>query len=85
MVKNLPARQEIQVLSLGWENPLEIFQWIFQSTPVFLPGESHVQRSLKGYNLRCCRVGHDCSRHIRLMIKYKNLPKGRVYTILYKI
>ena len=23
MVKNLPAMQEIQVLSLGWEDPLE--------------------------------------------------------------
>ena len=33
MVKNLPAEQEIQVQSLGWENPLEK-EW--QLTPVFL-------------------------------------------------
>ena len=29
-------------------------------TPVFLPGESHGQRSLEGYSPGGCRVGHDC-------------------------
>ena len=29
-----------------------------QPTPVFLPGESHGQRSLEGYSLWGCRVGH---------------------------
>ena len=47
MVKNLPAMQETQVQSLGWEDPLEK-GW--QPTPVFLPGESHGQRSLIGYS-----------------------------------
>ena len=45
-VKNLPAMQEtqeMQIQSLGWEDPLER-KW--QPTPVFLPGESHGQRSL---------------------------------------
>ena len=45
-VKNLPAMQETQVQSLGWEYPLER-KW--QPTPVFLPGEFHGQRSLVGY------------------------------------
>ena len=40
LVKNLPAMQETQVRSLGWEDPLE------QPTPVFLPGELHGQRHL---------------------------------------
>ena len=32
----------------------------WQPTPVFLPGKSHGQRSLVGYNPRDCkRVGHD--------------------------
>ena len=32
----------------------------WQPTPVFLPGKSHSQRSLVGYNPRDCkRVGHD--------------------------
>ena len=42
MVKNLPAMQESWVRSLGWEDP-----WRRESlpTPVFLPRESHGQRS----------------------------------------
>ena len=43
MVKNLPAVQEIQIQSLGQEDPLER---TWPSTPVFLPGESHEQKSL---------------------------------------
>ena len=45
-VKNLPTMQETQVQSLGQEDPLEE---AWQPTPVFLPGESHGQRSLAGY------------------------------------
>ena len=40
-VKNLSAMQENQVRSLGWEDPLE-------EGMIFLPGESHGQRSLAG-------------------------------------
>ena len=47
MVKNLPAMQETWVQSLDQEDPLEK-DW--QPTPVFLPGESHGQRSLVGYS-----------------------------------
>ena len=52
-VKNPPAVQEMQktqemwVRSLGWEDPLEKGM---EPTPVFLPGESHGQRSLVGYS-----------------------------------
>ena len=46
-VKNLPARQETRVQSLGQEDPLEKRK---VSTPVFLPGEFHGQRSLVGYS-----------------------------------
>ena len=38
MVENLPAMWETWVRPLGWEDPLEERAW--QSTPVFLPGES---------------------------------------------
>ena len=44
-VKSLPAMQETQIQFLGQEDPLEK-EW--QPTPVFLPGESHRQRSLAG-------------------------------------
>ena len=47
MVKNLPAMQETRVQSLGWEDPWRR-EW--QSMPVFLPGESHGQRSLAGHS-----------------------------------
>ena len=49
VVKSPLAMQEAQVWSLCWEDPLEK-----GSTPVFLPGESHGQRSLAG----CCSWGH---------------------------
>ena len=45
MVKNLLARQETWVRSLGKEDPLEKEMAI--PTLVFLPGESHGQRSLE--------------------------------------
>ena len=50
-VKNLPAVQETKVESLGWEDPWRRKR---QPTPVFLPGESHGQRSLAG----CSPWGH---------------------------
>ena len=48
MVKNLPVMQETRLRSLGQEDPLEKGTWL--PTPVFLPGKSHGQRSLAGYN-----------------------------------
>ena len=46
MVKDLLTMQEIQVQSLGREDPWRR-EWL--PTPVFLPGEFHGQRSLKYY------------------------------------
>ena len=47
IVKNLPAILETQVQSLGQDDPGRR-EW--QPTPVFLPGESHRQRSMAGYS-----------------------------------
>ena len=52
MVKNLPEMQETQVQLLGQEDPLEKEML---PTPVFLPGESHGQRSLMGYGQQGCK------------------------------
>ena len=52
VLKNMPAMQEMQVRSLGWEDPLKK-EW--QPTPVFLPGKFHGQRSLKGYSPKGCK------------------------------
>ena len=52
MVKNPPAMQETWVQFLGREDPLEKRM----ATPsVFLPGESHGQRSLAGYSSWGCK------------------------------
>ena len=45
--KNMPVTQETWVQSLGWEDLLEEGM---ATTPVFLPEESHEQRSLVGYS-----------------------------------
>ena len=45
--KNLPAMQDTLVQSLGWEY---FWRREWQPTPVFLPGESHGQRSLEGHS-----------------------------------
>ena len=50
-VKNLPAMQETRLPWVGkipWRR-----EW--QPTPVFLPGESHGQRSLVGYSPWGCK------------------------------
>ena len=64
-VKNPPAThasQEMQVQSLSQKDSLEE-----EPTPVFLPGESHGQRSLVDYNLQVAKsdtteaTSHACS------------------------
>ena len=59
MVKNLPAGQETWVQSLDWEDPLEEGM---ATTPVFLPGELHGQRSLVGYSARGCKESDTTER-----------------------
>ena len=57
--------QEMQVQSLGQEDPLEE-KW--QPTPVFLPGKSHGQRSLAGGRLQSMwsqGAGHNRSDLVR--------------------
>ena len=55
VVKNPPAMKEPQetwVQSLGQEDP---WRRKWQPTPVFLPGQSHGQRSLTGYSSWGCK------------------------------
>ena len=52
LVRNGPAMQETRVQSLGREDSLEKKM---ATTPVFLPGESHGQRSLAGYSPWGCK------------------------------
>ena len=48
MVKNLHAKQEIQVQFLSWRK-----EWL--PMPVFLPGEFHGQRSFADYSPWGCK------------------------------
>ena len=64
MVKNPPAMQETQVLSLGQEDPLEKGM---QPTPVFLPGKSHGQRSLTGYSQQDYKES-DTAKQVKLSL-----------------
>ena len=52
IVKNLPAMQETRVHPLVGKIPWRR-QW--QSSPIFLPGEFHGQRSLTGYSAWGCK------------------------------
>ena len=60
--------QETQVQFLSQEDPLE---WEWQPTPVFLPGESHGQRSLAG----CSRWGCKESDTAEQLIHFHTEPK----------
>ena len=60
-VKSLPAMQELQemwVWSLCQEHTLEV---AWQPTSVFLPGESHGQRSLVDQSMGLQKAGHSWS------------------------
>ena len=57
-VKNLPAMQETRFDSWVGKIP---WRRKWQPTPVFLPGESHGQRSLEGYSPWGQRVGDGLS------------------------
>ena len=68
MEKHLSAVQETWVRFLGWEDPLEKGM---ATTPVFLPGESHGQRSLAGYSPRGCKES-DTTEPLTLTLFYSN-------------
>ena len=58
-VKNPPAMPDNWVQSLSWEDP---WRRKWQPTPVFLPGESHRQRSLERYSpWSHKKIGHNWS------------------------
>ena len=55
MVKNLPANagRLKRCTFCPWVRKIP-WKRTWQPTPVFLPGESHEQRSLAGYSSQCC-------------------------------
>ena len=65
MVKNLPAMQETQISSLGWEDPLEEGDMATHSS--ILAWEMPWTEEPGGLQPKGCRVGHDWAWKI---IKY---------------
>ena len=70
MVMNLSAMQEMWVQSLGWEDPLEEEM---ATTPVFLLGEFHGQKSLAGYSPWGCKES-DMTERLTLSLSFH--PSG---------
>ena len=71
-IKNLPLMQEMQVQSLGREDPLEKEM---QPTPVLLPGKSHGQRSPVVYSPWGGKESDTTKRrHFLIAQLVKNLP-----------
>ena len=71
-VKNLPAMQKTWVGKIPWSRT-------WQPTPVFLPGESHGQRSLAGYS----PWGHkesDMTEWLSL-VQFSSVQPGRLLSI----
>ena len=64
-LKNLPAVQETQVRSLGWEDPLEKEMATYSSILAWriMGGESHGHRSLVGYS-PCGRKESDTTEQL---------------------
>ena len=76
---SFPGGSEDKVSACNAQGPgsipgLERFPWRrkWQPTPIFLPGESHGQRSLAGYSPQGHRVGHDwaTSLSLSLLLRY---------------
>ena len=72
MVKNLPAKQETWVQSLGWENLLEKGMAISSS---ILAWKIHGQRSLVGYS-SWGRKESDTTERLTLVLLLIEKPKG---------
>ena len=72
MVKNLPAVQEPRFDP--WVRKIHCRR-AWQPTTIFLPGESHGQRSLVGYGLRGYKV-LDMTEQLTLSLSIQKLNAG---------
>ena len=71
MVKNPPAMQETRVQSLSQNHPWRR-EWL--PSPVFLPEESHGQRSLMSYSPWGCKES-DTTEQLTLLLSSYKIPE----------
>ena len=74
-----PTCKAGDVMGLGFDPWVRKILWrrAQQPTPVFLPGESHGQKSLVGYSPRGCRVGHDWLTTTRSLTRWRGNQESR--------
>ena len=77
IVKNLPAMREIQLQS--WVG--KTLEKEMATTPVFLPGESHGQKSLAGYSSRGRKESDDCATTTSLHVN-RETSHGQDFSLL---
>ena len=86
MVKNPPAMQKTEALSLGWENPLKE---AWQPTPVFLPGKSPWTEEPGGLqSMGSQRVGHDLAtkqHHYIIIFSYITNGQKNILGFIHQI
>ena len=81
-MKNPPIMKENQVRSLSWKDPLAKGM---TTTPVFLPGESHGQRNLTGYNPWGCKESDMTKRlTLSLSLSYTYIFRASQETLVVK-
>ena len=81
MVKNLPAMQKTQVQSLVRKIP---WRRKWQPTPVFLPGESHGQKTLAGHS----PWGHkewDTTERLLLSLSFKVVMEEELIWLVFPV
>ena len=73
MVRNMTAKQEMQETRDPWVGKIP-WRREWQSTPVFLPGEFHGQRSLAGYSPWGCKE-QDMTEQLTLSLSFWRMKR----------
>ena len=78
-VKKLPECRRLR--RYGFNSWVRKIPWrrAWQPTLVFLPGESHGQRSLVGYSPQCRRVGHDWLTNTFTFFRGSSSPRDQIW------
>ena len=82
VVKNLSANAGDMGSISGWEIP---WRSAWQPTPVFLPGESHGQRSLAGYHSQGCKESDKTEMTAHMWNQRLSQPQSYTKSHIFKL